>query len=372
MAKIIKQKNINEESNLVEKEFKAQNYGGYVKVNLCTGGRFDFPETVYFKPYTMEDLTDLESCKPEDLQETLIAILNKNKHESITTDCELLKLEEVIDIEARLYGSVFDPNVEYPIDEECKNEECERTNPIFAKLNINQLNILSVENVEDNIRDNYRELFNNPDIFEDYVKIKYGEGEQISIDQALSDIKLKEPLNIRMDDGKTLRIRFVTIGDLAYATKKAYVKYSYALRKVNKKKYSGLSPEDAKIQKEMDFEDIQIEMFKEISSGVNALSLLGVDKQEFRTFDEKLDYYKNMPPKYANKFKENSEITKFGINHTIETNCPSCKEKKIYRLEHGSLLYDFLPIGNSRLNKTDENISTEGKQGRPQRISIYF
>lgn len=360
------------ETKQKEETFKANNLGEYIKIPLSTGGRFDFPDIVYFKPYTTEDLTDLNASRPEDILETLIFILNKNKIPSITAQCENLLLEELLDIEAALYGTVFDPLVEYPVT--CDEDSCSNDKPFYHKLNINTLDKLSIENVEDNIRESYRELFEtDQDAFKDYLNRKY-KGESKTIDEAISDIVIKEPLNIIMHDNNVIQIKFVRVGELARATKEAYKKYQYDLRKVNNKKYKQLSDEDAKIQKEIDFENIQISMFKEIAAGANASSLVAINGKPFESYIEKVEYYKNMPPKYGERFKENSERVKFGINHTFEAKCPNpkCGEKKIERVEHGSLLSDLIPTGNSRFNKTDKNISPEGKPPRFERVGIYF
>ena len=359
------------QQKVAQETLQANNLGEYVKVNLSTGGRFDFPDIVYFKPYTMDDITSLNAARPEDLIETLIYVLNKNKLPSITTDCEKLKLEEVLDITAKLYGEAYDPVVEYPI--ECESKECESNKPFFTKLNINNLNILSIENIEDNIKDAWRELFEkDSQAFADYVSVKYDNQSDITIDQAINDLLIKEPFSIVMHDNKVLNIKFVTVGDLAFATKRAYSKYSFQLRKVNDKKYKQLSDEDAKIQKQIDFENIQIEMFKELSAGANAASLVSIDGVPFNSFEEKISFYKAMPPKYAERFKANSERLKFGINHEIEAVCPACGEKKISPLEHGNLLYDFIPSANSRFNKTDMDVSAKGKQKQLNRIDIFF
>ena len=55
---------------------KYHNRGGQLRINFESSGRFSTPQTLFLNDYTGDDISNISMCRPDDLLETLIEIIN--------------------------------------------------------------------------------------------------------------------------------------------------------------------------------------------------------------------------------------------------------------------------------------------------------
>lgn len=351
------------EDGIVEET--AINYGQSVKIDLESGGRFTLPPTVYFYDYTVEDVNDFVTTRPEHLLETLIAILEKKKNIQATGQDFYVgdaTIEEFYEILVAMKLQFDSPMLTHHWHCECQDQELDKDKKLSSQeVDLREGQSVSIENIEEEFRQKYRTFLENLSDadWSQFTRQKFGPDMEMTREDFLSNLQIQEPINIPAN-GKIYQFHFIRIKTFVEAQKLAEKKYDNLIRITNSKKFPG-SKEEARASREAEVESINEKKGREIVKLSQALSLISVDRgKPIKSASEKMEIYNKLPPRAMQSLFETFENCKgygFQMEFLSQCNLEGCEVKKQRLLHREWTPIHLFPIPDNTGDDTRHRLS---------------
>jgi hypothetical protein len=359
-----------------EEQVQIQNFAGAVKIEFESMGRFDTPPVLYFKDYTNKDVNDIILSNPNDLLFTIISILNKNKVNEENFNVENMTPEDLIETLIAIKIQFESPFHTLRWICECQREKEEQDRQINSiDLNLIDLNYKSIEQVEQEMKDYFKEVFSNmtDTQFTDYLYKKYKNNplddiESHTREKEIDSIKVKEPFTILNNDD-TYTIRYPRMKDLLEAVRYAEKIYSPKIKNIQNRKEANIPLSEVKAKKEEELQKLKEEQGRLIILYSKSLLLQTKNGVTLST-KEKFEEYSNIMPRTVNTYIDKIfEQLQFGLQHEMELCCPMCGNSTKRLLQQGIDPRELLPYGD---NNKPNTVSTNGESRVNTGLNIYF
>ena len=348
---------------------KIHNRGGQVAINYETMGRFDIPQILYFKDFTIQDINDLTLSRQDDILETLVSILNKAKNEDANVNIEDMLVDEMFETLVGIKQEFNSPYHVHPWVCECQNdlpEEAQKVNE--TQIDLRTLKYKSVEDVDNEIREYIKQQLEqmSGEEFLLYMRKKYKNNENYeknpeSIEKEIKNVKVKEPIVIFDENGNQYSFRFLRIKDILNAQKISEAKYAGKIKAVKNKQYANAKLVDAKAKKEKEVEKLKYDQAKDTVLFARAFTLIEYNGEKL-DHEKAISYYKNAPSTIFRQVSQFIDKLQFGVVDERELTCPECGQVSRRLLRQDINPLELLPI----------DIDSEGKQRESSKFNIYF
>ena len=371
-----KQRAVKEDTNLQTPygEGKYINKGGQVEVRFESQGRFSAPEVMLFKDYTVEHINNLTFCKPENILETLVTIMEdiKNVNEENDVHVADLTLEEFMEalIAIKLQFNTKEHLHRWVCD--CQSGISDDSKKINEKIiDLSTLSYRSIEEADSILKEKFKiELDTLTDEqFKEYIKERYKDNpldnpEIWTKADEIDAVKILEPFHYREPSTKNVySFRLMRVGDILDAQNKLDSKYASKINMVSKKQTPhGVQLAEFKSKQEKDIEKLKLEQAKETVLMAKALTLIGFNGQAIEGDNEKYNIYKQLSRKSSFELADFLKDIEFGISDERDYDCPICG-KTVRRL----LQQEFNPIEFLPLDTDTQRVKRESGN-----INFYF
>lgn len=353
------------------------NKGQTVHVIFESAGRFGNHKEVWFKDYTTKHINDLVTCQEDDLLETLLAILQECVVEPQDFKIDNCTNEDLFEIMMAMKISFDSSYLKYRWYHKCQDKiENEKDRQISEyMIDLKLAEYKPIEDLDKELQVFYKDMFSklSKEQYQSYIDSKFGVGKEVSINEAISDMKVQDPFYIPSIGNDIMIFEYIKIKHMMTASKMANEEWNGKIRYAQSRKYKG-SIEQQKIQRDSEVEQLKKLKAKSIISYAQALCLKGVKNKEtreetyFKTNLDKIEAYKNLPKNVMFGFISALEKIKFGINYDVEIVCDLCQEDNKERrlLQRDISFIELFPFGN------DSTSSTTRKPSESSKINFYF
>lgn len=355
-----------------EKESKNKYYnrGGQACIKFETNGRFNTDSFMYFKDYTVEDVSNLSLSKPEDLLESLVTMLSNARNEDSTCEIENMLTEELLEV---LFGITMEfSNVIHlhPWICECQLDLPQKQQQVNeAEIDLRTLKYISIEEADEKMKKHFKEevLDNMTESeFREYVKELFENNPLIDTDvftkeDLIKKIKVKEPIDVKALDGNIYSFNFIRVKDLINAQKIAEKEFSPKLKVIKNRRHNNINVAEFKVQQEKDIEKVKENEARAIILYAKALSMVEMNGKKLDE-NERIANYRILPRSVLIDLSKFMEKIQFGIHDEREFTCKICGETSRRLLQQEFTPYEFLPI--------DSN--TKREQGKHGRLKVHF
>jgi hypothetical protein len=315
--------NIKESLQIAEKkvDFSKDVPLGYVPVTMCTKGVLS-AEILHFRNYTMDELLELTIAN-EDLQfEVLVnKVLNRMVYEKF--DCSKLHIENIKQIMLTIYknfwgNTLYNKPYYISLDGDLESED----NIGYVDIDLNKVEIKFINS-----------KFKNPFVIHDSI--------------TGNKIKLSLPLVEHSFIAERYIKDFFADKERSFATIKAQLNLIKKLRsdKLDEQANSILIDSNEKKL----YDSFLKEKEKEYLKVIQAQLIVGINKENFETIEQKLDAYSNridstVWPEYKNILKEND----FGVNNEYTFLANNEKLTRRFSFRPLAFIPSLEPSSNSR------------------------
>ena len=347
---------------------KFYNRAGQVEINYETEGRFDIPETLFFKSFSVEDVNNVTLSRPEDILENIVVTLDKLKNEEARCSvCDML-LEEFIETLVAMKIKFNTPIHIHKWMCDCQEDIDDKERVVNdLEVDLSKLNFIPISVSDEKIKEIYKKSFDEMDSTEwnHYIAAKYPNKSSKELadytkEMELNTIKIKEPIKLPMN-GHIYEFMFPRVKHIIQAQKMAKKMYASKIKMVQVRTEANVSAVDLKYKKEQELEKLQIEKDKKTVLFARALTLNKIDGKELSD-QEKTEEYAKLQMDVVFELMDFLDNIRFGIQHDVQVMCPICgKESK------RSLQREFNPIELLPLDLTATR-----KHRESSRINIYF
>ena len=340
-----------------------------VEINYETEGRFSIPDTLYFKPFTVEDVNNITLSKPEDIIENIIVSLNKlEASESPNFKTENMLLEEFLET---LIGLKIKFNTPFHIHRwvcECQQDFDEKERQINeSEIDLRELKYQTITEADSKIQQFSKEILDtmSEQEWNAYLQGKYAgtpgiDFNSLTKEDDVKSIKIKEPIKFAYDN-ILYEFSFPRLKHILRAHSIVKKEYAPKIKQVQNRKDANVPLAELKQKKEQEIERLSIERDKKIILYSRALTLNKVNGKEL-TEKEKIDTYSSLPTMAILEYIDFMENIKFGIQHEAELQCPICGNVSKRLLQRELNPIELLPL----------DASTSRKHRESARLNIYF
>lgn len=337
------------------------------KIDFCTGGRFSAPKELYFKGYSVEDITTLTTSSQEEILETTLAILNKLHGDPQYNSADFLPdefLETLLNLKVRYNTSKHTHTWLCDCQYSLTEDEQEFSS---SEIDLKKIEFIDIKEADNDLKEVYKNYFKNEEDFKSYLKQRYPEKsedelKEITTEDELENIYIKEPVKIDFK-GNSYSFRFPRMKDMILGTKKAQSKYKPEIKKIQKKKIdANKNIREQKDAKKGAIELIKRKIAKDALIYSKALSMIAKNNEPLKE-EEKFEEWKEFDPKLANEL-DSYFNPPFGLQGEFDLWCPHCESTKRRLLRNEpTLIWELLPLDDS---------SSRGKSGESKRPFIHI
>lgn len=325
-----------------EQEFKVR--GDVAKISLETYGRFSVPKVIHFRDYTTKDVSDLTLARPEDLLESLVAVLNTLVEEKIKVEDLLVEefYEVLIGMKMQFYNS-SEHTHRWMCS--CQNKVPEEERKASEMLmDLAKITYTSIEKAEENFKVYLAEYLKtlSPEEFQRYVMAKYGSSEPKTIEEIVEDFLVKEPIIIKAN-GHTYEFQFPRVGDLIRGMKIAYEKYNGLIRRAQNKQMHGVGADQIQEIRAVEVEKLEHEKQKAAIFNSRALSLVKMDGMPL-PYPQRIAEYGKIPRNVLASMVNFLEQIKFSIDYETDIVCNLCGKSEARLLQRDINFIELLPF----------------------------
>jgi hypothetical protein len=352
---------LDEAIHLVEATENNNAYGGRLKVEFETMGRFNLPDTMFFDNYKTTDLQELGLARDEDMVATLVKVLDKRivGNTNVSMNDALMEefYEVLINIKAQ-YDTV-DHVFHYMCD--CQNEKPDNQRKVSTyKIKLNDLKYRSITEAEEYLRKQMKVYFDDmseEEFLSVYVKKRYGKIIKTSKEEELLKIKIKEPIMFKslVKPDEVLQLRFTRVKDLIFGMQVATRMFSPKIRKIRNTYKANMKEEELNEWKRNELDKIESEKIKKAIEYTKSQALLSLNGKEFPSQQDKINYYLNMDMIDTKALSSYFDAISFGLHDEREMTCEHCGKTKKRELHRELSPMEFLP---SQDDKRDSSAST--------------
>lgn len=351
------------------------NTGGTVNISFESGGRFGNPSSIYMSDLKGRHINDIMTTKEDRILETLVSCLNECVIEPKGFDISNLTSEEFLELMIGMKLSFDTPILEYRWIHSCQDNLAEKDKKAsLTEIDLRTIKMTSIEESDEKIREFFKTKFNelSENQFKNYIYMKYKEKKNITIDDELKTIKIREPISI--PDGEyTYEFNVMRIKYLIEAQKISSKEFDNKIRVATNQPIFNMTKEDSQAFKEEKIESIKRDKLKAFINYSKALCLVSkTDSKGFKTFftttDEKIKEDANISRKVYIGYMDALDKIIYGVNQDIELVCDICEDKipEWRNLRRIITPLHLLPISNS------ETDPTKRKQSISSGLGFYF
>lgn len=336
---------------------KFRNYGEHVSINLETFGRFGNPKTVKFRPFTVKEVSDLTMCRPDDMIETLVAILNQCKLDN-NFQVEDLLIEEMFEVLVGMKLFFHSKDHTHRWICTCQNDlpESERKLSEFP-IDLKTLKYKSIEEAEELLRQRFAEMLSQmtQEQKQNYIEKKYGQVLDMTDDQLVKDIQIKEPIQI-VNGSDRFEFHFPRVRDMVVGMRMAIDKYTGLMRRVKARQPKHGQPGDmVREEKENELKKLEHEKQKEMAFNFRALSLRS--KNGLVMTDKiRIEEFGMIPGNLLSSFIAYTDDIEFGICDERDITCNLCGKTERRVLQREINFLELLPIDMGEKPSAKRNI----------------
>lgn len=336
-----------------------------VKIDFETRGRFSTPATVNFSDYTTRDISNLVMSKGETMMETLIAILSE-KADVTGFKAEDLLVEEFYEVLLGLKAQFAEDGRAFVYQYLCKcQKDIDEKDQILSKetIDLHNLKYTSIEQAEEKIRAGMREELSkySAEQMKKYIRVKYKDDRERTIDQIVEDFRIQEPLYILVKDN-VFELRFTRVGDLARAIKIASTKYNAKIRAVKARPgRQGVPGEEIASEKAEEIAKLEEQKEKDTVLISQALCLVRKNGIELN-YEQRIQEFSQIPKNIFGKYADYRSKMRFGLNDERDFKCNLCGHTERRALHRDFTIFTLLPFqsgeGSTSARKLTDNTAT--------------
>jgi hypothetical protein len=348
-------KDITVPSNTSDSEDKSQKYynrGGRVAIQYETMGRFDIPEVMYFRDYTIEEVNNLTLSKGEGLLENLVAILDSAKNEDAGCSVGDMLLEEFMETLIGVKKQFNTTQHVHPWVCDCQEGVDEKDIKVNEEIiDLNTIQYISIEEADKVMQDIYSERLKviTDESFKNYLFKKYAHAPLENIDEytremEVQNLRVKEPISFVNEDGVTYSFRFIRIKDIIKAQKMADSKFNSQIKAIQNRREAGNSLAEIKERKEQELKELKEFKNKYTMLCVRGLTLLAIDGRTINVDSEKVEIYKNLSRNFLMQTMSFFDEIKIGVQDKRELVCNLCGRSNERYLQRQFQFLELLPL----------------------------
>jgi len=338
-------------------------YGGRLKVEFETMGRFDLPDTMFYDNYKTSDIQELGLTRDEDMMATLVSVLDKRNvgNNKVSLNDALMEefYEVLINIKAQY--DTDDHTFHYMCDCQSQKPDNQRL-PSTYKLKISELKYRSITEAEENLRKQMKPFFDdmsNEEFSNTYIKKVYGKAIETTKEAELMKIKIKEPLMFKslVKPNEVLQLRFTRVKDLIFGMQVVSRMFSPKIKKIRNTYKANMKEAELNEWKQSEIEKIEIEKVKRAIEFTKSQSLLSVNGKPFATQQDKINYYLNMDLIDMKALSNYFDAISFGLYDEREMSCEHCGKTEKRELHREFSPMEFLPTKNDKRDSATSSLS---------------
>jgi len=354
------------------------NKGQTVKVTFESGGRFGNPKEVWLKDYTTKHINDLVTVNENDLLETVVAILQECVVDPISFKIENCTNEDLFEIMMAMKMSFDSTILKYRWYHKCQDSkptEKERQVSEFL-IDLTNADYKPIAILDEELKVFYKDMFSklSKEQLQSYIESKYGVGNEVSIDEAIKDIKVQDPFYIPSINDEIIVFEYMKIKHMIEASRLATNEFNDKIRYAQSRKYKSSSIEESESIKQGEIERIKKLKGRAIIGYAQALCLIGIKNKitgietKIEGSTNKIQMYSSLPKNVMFGFISALEKIKFGITYDVEIECDLCQEDNKERrlLQRDISFIELLPLTN------DSTDSTTRKSSQFTQVGFYF
>jgi hypothetical protein len=329
------------------------NHGDTVKINYESMGRFSIPKTLYFKGYSVNDISDLAVSKEEDILETMVAILN-NLCTDKTVKVENMLMEEFYETLIALKATFNSRIHKHRWMHKCQDKEPQEDRKFSSSdVDLATLNYDSILKAEEKLKEYYGKKFSlmKPEEWSNYVLSKYKGASTPTKDEEADGVKIKEPITLVVN-GDELEFQFPRIGDVVRGLKLAFRDFNGKVSRLKAKQQPhGMTLEEWKEYKDEELEKYEKEKQKTAILASRAMSLVKKNGEDLEYLD-RLAIFKSLPVNVMESLTNFFDSVRFGVQDERELPCDLCGSMEKRSLHRELSPIELLPIESSDPVKT--------------------
>jgi len=340
---------IEKPKSLIKKQepLNIKNNAGKVKIDYESMGRFNIPATMYFSGYTVDHIDNFALVTEENIFETLVTIIEDLKQDDIEAKVEDMLIEEFFetligikmqfDTIAHVHRWICDCQQNASESEKIINETI---------VNLKELNYISIEQADEKYKEMCREAFKDDKVFDNFIKMKYGENceaKEYDKETEIKQLRVVEPYTVASNTD-IFKFRFLRVKDLIIANRYITKKYAGKIKAIKNKQMHNVKAQDLKLMKEEELEVLNQQKGKEFLRALKASTLVEYNGKFLDSLEDKMDVYRIIPMNVALNSTTFLDTIKFGVDHEQDFECPICgfSERRSLRFEFNFI--EFIPV----------------------------
>lgn len=361
-----------------QSDTKYVNKGQTVCITLESAGRFGNPKQVWLKDYTTKHINDLVTVNENDLLETVVAILQECVVEPKDFEIANCTNEDLFEILMAMKLSFDSTVLKYRWYHKCQdNKPTEKDKQVSEFLiDLTQAEYKPIEVLDEELKVFYKEMFSklSKDQLQNYIESKYGLNSEVSIEQAVKEIKIQDPFYIPSVNDEIMIFEYMKIKHMIEASRLANNEFNDKIRYAQSRKYKASSIQESESIKQGEIERIKKLKARAIIGYAQALCLIGVKNKltgietKIEGSQNKIEKYTNLPKNVMFGFIGALEKIKFGVSYDVEIECDLCEEDNKERrlLQRDISFIELLPLTDN------SNDSTTRKSQEFTKSVLYF
>lgn len=354
---------IDEAVKLTEQTEGNSAYGGRLKVEFETMGRFDLPDSMFYDNYKTSDIQELGLTRDEDLTATLVSILDKRNVGNNKVSLNDALMEEFYEVLINIKAQYDTPEHIFHYMCDCQNGKPDNQRlPSKYKVDLTKLKYRSITEAEENLRKIMKPFLDemtDEDFLNIYVKKVYGKVIETTREAELQKIKIKEPLMFKslVKSNEVLQLRFTRVKDLIFAMQVVSRMFAPKIKKIRNTYKANVKEEELNEWKQTEIEKLDIEKVKRAIEFTKAQSLISVNGKPFDNQQDKINYYLNMDLIDMKALSNYFDAISFGVYDEREMTCEHCGKTEKRELHREFSPMEFLPTQNDKRDSATSNIS---------------
>lgn len=350
-----------------EKKVEVNNFAGMAVIEFDTSGRFSLPKTMHFNDFKGRDINDLTLSRTNDTLETLVKILNQNKHEAYK-DVDVLDAtpEELLEILANIKANFQADVLPFYWICDCQKDVDENSREINTDdIELDSLKFTTIEEADKKLQDFYKKKFeSNSKNFELFLKIKYKDETDFSkyvMEEELEKIQVKEPFDVKDHFGNVYSFEFPRIRHMVVANKMVEDKYYGKIKNIQSRKEHNVPLAELQKKKEQLINEVEREKGKDFIAYTKGLAMISKNGKPL-TNAEKIEEISEMSGSIFVDLTNTLDEIRFGLNDERELTCPICGKKSKRSLRREFDIQYLLPT----------NTTTKRKSGKHSELNIFI
>jgi hypothetical protein len=184
---------------------------------------------MYFGGYTVDHIDTFALVTEDNIFETLVSIIEDLKDKTSEAKVENMLVEELFEVLLGVEAKFNTVNHVHKWICECQQNEDDASRVVNETIiHLPSLTYTSIEQSDEILKEMMREQFQNTQIFEQFLKLKYGENAEASefnIEEELKQIKISEPYTLA-ENGNIYKFRYLRVKDILFANQAVAKKYA--------------------------------------------------------------------------------------------------------------------------------------------------